>query len=221
MHTILFHRCTHATIASSYIVAHACDCHGSLHCGVRSPRPSPAWHLRPVLLLLLLPPAPSTHTPAPPSLLLHLHCAAPRVPPRCTYRCSAARPTAPDLPTPLNDADSRCQRKEKHRALMWKSSGLASCYDCGAPMQTVEDAAPKYDACCKSTFQMLYMFKGYVAYVTSIYPPIFHLFIYIYIYYKCVYLNVAYVSHMCCKYFIWILLLTIVNYYYKPSTKHK
>lgn len=42
------------------------------------------------------------------------------------------------------DADRRRRRKEKRRALARKPSGLASCYGCGAPLQTAEEAAPGY-----------------------------------------------------------------------------
>ncbi|PAN03537.1 hypothetical protein PAHAL_1G003800 [Panicum hallii] len=51
---------------------------------------------------------------------------------------AAARVLAPD------DAERRRRRKEKRRALARKPSGLASCYGCGAPLQTAEDAAPGY-----------------------------------------------------------------------------
>ncbi|RLM79456.1 putative nitric oxide synthase isoform X2 [Panicum miliaceum] len=51
---------------------------------------------------------------------------------------TAARVLAPD------DAERRRRRKEKRRALARKPSGLASCYGCGAPLQTAEDAAPGY-----------------------------------------------------------------------------
>ena len=51
-----------------------------------------------------------------------------------------------------DDADRRCRRKEKSRALAQKPFGLASCYGCGAPMQMVEEAALGYDACCKRIF---------------------------------------------------------------------
>ncbi|KAK8461255.1 hypothetical protein SEVIR_1G003900v4 [Setaria viridis] len=42
------------------------------------------------------------------------------------------------------DAERRRRRKEKRRALARKPSGLASCYGCGAPLQTVEEGAPGY-----------------------------------------------------------------------------
>ncbi|KAJ1277448.1 hypothetical protein BS78_04G004700 [Paspalum vaginatum] len=51
---------------------------------------------------------------------------------------AAARVLAPE------DADRRRRRKEKRRALARKPSGLASCYGCGAPLQTAEEAAPGY-----------------------------------------------------------------------------
>jgi hypothetical protein len=41
-------------------------------------------------------------------------------------RCPAAPAPLPALP---DDADRRCQCKEKRRALAWKPSSLASCYD--------------------------------------------------------------------------------------------
>ncbi|RLN07327.1 putative nitric oxide synthase isoform X2 [Panicum miliaceum] len=51
---------------------------------------------------------------------------------------ATARVLAPD------DAERRRRRKERRRALARKPSGLASCYGCGAPLQTAEDAAPGY-----------------------------------------------------------------------------
>ena len=85
---------------------------------------------------------------------------APAALPTSSYSCSAARNAAlaPTLsPAPSDNADRRRQRKEKHRALVRKPSDLASYYDC-APMQTVEEVAPRYDACCKRTIQMFQMF---------------------------------------------------------------
>jgi len=70
-----------------------------------------------------------------------------------------APPPVPLLPLcSHDDADRHCQRKEKDRALAWKPSGLAFCYGYGAPMQTAEDAAPEYNACCKRTVQMFQIF---------------------------------------------------------------
>ncbi|KAG2647920.1 putative nitric oxide synthase [Panicum virgatum] len=51
---------------------------------------------------------------------------------------AAARVLAPD------DAERRQRRKDKRRALARKPSGLASCYGCGAPLHTAEEAAPGY-----------------------------------------------------------------------------
>ncbi|GJM89961.1 hypothetical protein PR202_ga06193 [Eleusine coracana subsp. coracana] len=51
---------------------------------------------------------------------------------------AAARVLAPE------EAERRRLRKEKRRALARKPSGLASCYGCGAPLQTEEDGAPGY-----------------------------------------------------------------------------
>ncbi|KAL6629682.1 hypothetical protein ACP70R_029447 [Stipagrostis hirtigluma subsp. patula] len=51
---------------------------------------------------------------------------------------AAARVLAPE------DAERRRRRKEKRRALARKPSGLASCYGCGAPLQTAEEGAPGY-----------------------------------------------------------------------------
>ncbi|TVU33732.1 hypothetical protein EJB05_25565, partial [Eragrostis curvula] len=51
---------------------------------------------------------------------------------------AAARVLAPE------DAERRRRRKEKRQVLARKPSGLASCYGCGAPLQTTEDGAPGY-----------------------------------------------------------------------------
>ncbi|KAL6848477.1 hypothetical protein ACP4OV_021771 [Aristida adscensionis] len=51
---------------------------------------------------------------------------------------AAARVLAPE------DAERRRRRKERRRALARKPSGLASCYGCGAPLQTTEEGAPGY-----------------------------------------------------------------------------
>ena len=51
---------------------------------------------------------------------------------------AAARVLAPD------DAQRRQRRKDKRRALAGKPSGLPSCYGCGAPLHTAEEAAPGY-----------------------------------------------------------------------------
>jgi hypothetical protein len=47
-----------------------------------------------------------------------------------------------------------CAHARWRWALAWKPSGLATSYGCGAPMQTAEEAAPRYDVCFKRTFQM-------------------------------------------------------------------
>jgi hypothetical protein len=102
----------------------------------------------------------SAARPAPPA-------AAPLRPSHCSCSCSArpwplllpllrvpappAVAPAPPLASP-DDATRRHQRKEKHRALARKSSGHACCYDCGAPMLMVKEAAPGYDACFMCTF---------------------------------------------------------------------
>lgn len=86
--------------------------------------------------------------------------AAPAPPPhaRPATPVPALPPTlhaAPALPLALtDDVNRRRQRKEKHQALGRKPSKLASYYGCGPAMQTVEEAALRYDACCKHTFQM-------------------------------------------------------------------
>ena len=46
-------------------------------------------------------------------------------------------------------ADRHQRYKERCQALAWKPSRLASCYGCGAPLQTVVEATPGYVAYCK------------------------------------------------------------------------
>jgi hypothetical protein len=161
----------HATTASSFIVPHAYDRRGSLHRGVCSPWPSSVWQrcTRPHPALLHTPCPlrcscrPPPPAPASPSLLLHLLCAA--LPllrtPASLHLSLLHRPSCCSCfarPTLLDDADSCCQCKEKHRALARKPSGLASCYGYSVPMRTVEDATPGYDAYCKHIFQLFQMF---------------------------------------------------------------
>lgn len=104
---------------------------------------------------------PKTLPPLPPPLKTHAHrtslAAAPAPPPAPPDGAGPAAPTRGDrflgrqLATEaaarvlaLEDADRRRRRKEKRRALARKPSGLASCYGCGAPLQTAEEAAPGY-----------------------------------------------------------------------------
>jgi nitric-oxide synthase len=47
-----------------------------------------------------------------------------------------------------DDADRCRRRKEKHRTLAQKLTGLASCYGCGSPMLTTAEAALGYYASC-------------------------------------------------------------------------
>jgi len=118
---------------------------------------APAPSAAPLLLLC----TPLRHRWSPTLLLPLLHHAAPLLP----ATASALRPASPDgvgttVPT-LGDrsllaTEELC--KEKCRALARKPSGLTSFYGCGASMQTVEEAAPRYNASCKRTFQMFQMF---------------------------------------------------------------
>jgi nitric-oxide synthase len=106
---------------------------------------------------------PKTLPPPPPPLKPHAHrtslavAAAPAPPPAPPDGAGPAAPTRGDrflgrqLATEAaarvlapDDADRRRRRKEKRRALSRKPSGLASCYGCGAPLQTAEEAAPGY-----------------------------------------------------------------------------
>lgn len=104
---------------------------------------------------------PKTLPPLPPPLKTHAHrtslAAAPAPPPAPPDGAGPAAPTRGDrflgrqLATEAaarvlapEDADRRRRRKEKRRALARKPSGLASCYGCGAPLQTAEEAAPGY-----------------------------------------------------------------------------
>jgi DNA-directed RNA polymerase subunit RPC12/RpoP len=52
------------------------------------------------------------------------------------------------------DADKHRQRKDKRQALAHKPFDLASCYGCGASLQTVEEAASGYVACSNCMFQV-------------------------------------------------------------------
>ena len=62
-----------------------------------------------------------------------------------------------------DDSDIRHWCKEKPRTLAWKTSASHSCYGCGTPVRTEEEAASGYVAYCKCIFQM---FKRYVANVS-------------------------------------------------------
>lgn len=113
------------TTARSSITPHSCDRRGSIHRGVRSPRPSPTWrrrtrpksrsaprHMPLPLLLLSAPPAPA---PVPPSLLLHLLHVAPVGAPRAHLATPAAAPPPvpllllcpPHSTTPIAAANAR------------------------------------------------------------------------------------------------------------------
>ena len=67
--------------------------------------------------------------------------------PRCVHQLATEGATRVLAP---NDANRRCQRKEKCQALTYKPSGLASCYGYDAPMQMVEEAALGYNACVQA-----------------------------------------------------------------------
>jgi hypothetical protein len=123
-------------------------------CPVWTPLPEPADHPnRPPMSVPSVAPATrpacsysfSRSAPCLTPLLLLLLCA----PAPLSSRATPALP-----PAPPDDTDRCRQLKEKHQALVRKPSGLASCYGCDASMQAAEEAAPRYDAYCKCTFQM-------------------------------------------------------------------
>ncbi|XP_062217909.1 putative nitric oxide synthase [Phragmites australis] len=84
------------------------------------------------------PPPPSTSSPPPDGVGPAAPTRGDRFIGRQLAAEAAARVLAPE------DAERRRRRKEKRRALAQKPSGLASCYGCGAPLQTAEEGAPGY-----------------------------------------------------------------------------